>query len=119
LNKVNHSAAFSIQFFSPGGINEMPIYEYECSKCGQIEEVLQKFSDKPLTKCKHCSGKLNKLVSHSTFHLKGSGWYVTDYAAKSRDSAQPSEKTKEGKSDGAKSAGSESASPKATPEKST
>ncbi|NNF98460.1 MAG: zinc ribbon domain-containing protein [Desulfobacteraceae bacterium] len=60
----------------------MPIYEYECSKCGLIEEAIQKFSDKPLSKCKHCSGKLHKLVSQSAFHLKGSGWYVTDYANK-------------------------------------
>jgi len=63
----------------------MPIYEYECTQCGRIEEVLQKFSDKPLTTCRHCSGKLHKLISHSTFHLKGSGWYVTDYAGKGKD----------------------------------
>lgn len=62
----------------------MPIYEYECKKCGQIKEVFQKFSDKPLTKCKKCSGKLHKLISHSSFHLKGTGWYVTDYANGSR-----------------------------------
>jgi len=62
----------------------MPIYEYECSKCGHVEEVLQKFSDKPLSKCSLCSGKLRKLMSQSTFHLKGSGWYVTDYAKKSK-----------------------------------
>ena len=62
----------------------MPIFEYECSQCGRIEEVLQKFSDKPLTTCKYCSGKLHKLISHSTFHLKGSGWYVTDYAGKGK-----------------------------------
>ena len=62
----------------------MPIYEYECSKCGEIEEILQQFSDKPLKKCRHCSGKLQKLISQSTFHLKGSGWYVTDYASKSK-----------------------------------
>ena len=61
----------------------MPIYEYECTKCGTIEEAIQKFSDRPLNKCKHCSGKLHKLVSHSSFHLKGTGWYVTDYANKS------------------------------------
>jgi len=61
----------------------MPIYEYECTKCGNIEEALQRFSDKPLKKCGHCSGKLQKLVSPSTFHLKGSGWYVTDYANRS------------------------------------
>ncbi len=68
----------------------MPIYEYECSKCAKIEEVFQKFSDKPLVKCKHCSGRLHKLISHSSFHLKGTGWYVTDYANKSRpDNAAP------------------------------
>ncbi|MCJ7617339.1 MAG: zinc ribbon domain-containing protein, partial [Desulfobacterales bacterium] len=64
----------------------MPIYEYECMKCGEIEELIQKFSDKSLTKCKHCSGKLQRLVSQSSFHLKGTGWYVTDYASKSKDS---------------------------------
>jgi putative FmdB family regulatory protein len=61
----------------------MPIYEYECEKCGRVEEALQKFSDKPLSRCHHCSGKLHRLVSHSAFHLKGAGWYVTDYAKKS------------------------------------
>ena len=60
----------------------MPIYEYQCSKCGSIAEVLQHFSDKPRTKCDQCGGKMNKLISQSTFHLKGSGWYVTDYANK-------------------------------------
>ena len=72
----------------------MPIYEYECTKCHSIHEVIQKFSDKPLTKCKHCSGKLQKLISQNSFHLKGSGWYVTDYAQKPR-SDSPSEKKKE------------------------
>ena len=57
----------------------MPIYEYECTGCGKVEEALQKFSDKPLKKCRHCSGKLHKIVSHSSFQLKGTGWYVTDY----------------------------------------
>lgn len=65
----------------------MPIYEYECSKCGKICEALQRISDKPLTKCTHCSGKLHKLISQSSFHLKGTGWYVTDYANKSRATA--------------------------------
>ncbi len=65
----------------------MPIYEYECTQCGHIEEALQKFSDEPLTTCKKCSGKLHKLISQSSFHLKGSGWYVTDYASGSRSSA--------------------------------
>ena len=60
----------------------MPIYEYQCEQCGEVEEALQKISDKPLTKCKNCSGKLHKLISQSAFHLKGTGWYVTDYAGK-------------------------------------
>ena len=62
----------------------MPIYEYECDQCGTIEEIFQKFSDEPLDKCKHCSGKLHKLISQNSFHLKGSGWYVTDYAKNSK-----------------------------------
>ncbi|MGD2185669.1 MAG: zinc ribbon domain-containing protein [Desulfobacterales bacterium] len=71
----------------------MPIYEYECNKCGQIEEVFQKFSDRPVTRCKQCSGKLHKLISHSSFHLKGTGWYVTDYANKSKPNSTTSPKT--------------------------
>jgi putative FmdB family regulatory protein len=73
----------------------MPIYEYQCQKCGEIEEALQKFSDKPLTKCKHCSGKLHKLVSQSSFHLKGTGWYVTDYTNRSKDTAAAKDKKSE------------------------
>lgn len=80
----------------------MPIYEYECTKCGTIEEAIQKFSDRPLNKCKHCSGKLHKLVSHSSFHLKGTGWYVTDYANKS-NSASSHHRDKETSSSGASS----------------
>ena len=72
----------------------MPIYEYECAKCGMIEEAIQKFSDRPLTRCKQCSGKLHKLISHSSFHLKGTGWYVTDYANKSRSSSTPTKAEK-------------------------
>jgi putative FmdB family regulatory protein len=57
----------------------MPIYEYQCSGCGKHFEIFQKISDKPLTECKECKGKLNKLISNCAFHLKGNGWYVTDY----------------------------------------
>ena len=60
----------------------MPIYEYECKKCGKRVEVLQKFSDPPLAECELCNGKMSKLISQNTFHLKGTGWYVTDYASK-------------------------------------
>jgi len=104
----------------------MPIYEYECTKCGNIEEALQKFSDKPLTRCGHCKGKLTKLVSQSTFHLKGSGWYVTDYANKpkdsaepsKKDSAEPSKKEKQSKSAESKTSGSGSDNKKVVSEKS-
>ncbi len=104
----------------------MPIYEYECTKCGNIEEALQKFSDKPLTRCGHCKGKLTKLVSQSTFHLKGSGWYVTDYANKpkdsdkpsKKDSDKPSKKEKQSKSAESKTSGSGSDNKKVVSEKS-
>ncbi len=98
----------------------MPIYEYECNKCGNIEEALQKFSDKPLTKCKHCSGKLHKLVSQSSFHLKGTGWYVTDYADKSKNSTKsPSKKTDDSKSVQTKSADTDSGTKKQSGDKSS
>ena len=75
----------------------MPLYEYQCTSCGNIEEAIQKFSDAPLTTCRHCSGKLNKLISQSSFHLKGTGWYVTDYSKKASSSAKSgSETTKAG-----------------------
>jgi len=67
----------------------MPIYEYECAKCG-IVELMQKITDKPLKRCPRCGGKARKLVSHTSFQLKGSGWYVTDYAGKGK----PSDKKK-------------------------
>ncbi|RJP85589.1 MAG: zinc ribbon domain-containing protein [Desulfobacteraceae bacterium] len=70
----------------------MPIYEYECIKCGHVHEIMQKMSDKPLSKCPQCTGKLQKIISHSAFHLKGSGWYVTDYANKSGGSSEPVKK---------------------------
>lgn len=60
----------------------MPIYEYECKKCNKIHEVIQKFSDDPLKNCPDCGGEVRKLISPSTFILKGTGWYVTDYARK-------------------------------------
>ncbi len=81
----------------------MPVYEYECIKCGRVEEAIQRFSDKPLSKCKHCSGKLHKLISQSAFHLKGSGWYVTDYANKSKTSSSKPPKADSAATDSGKS----------------
>lgn len=56
----------------------MPIYEYNCSKCGDFETT-QKITDPPLKKCPTCRRKVTKLISATSFQLKGSGWYVTDY----------------------------------------
>ena len=59
----------------------MPIYEYNCQKCGTFETT-QKITEKPLTRCPTCKGKVKKLISNTSFQLKGTGWYVTDYARK-------------------------------------
>jgi len=69
----------------------MPIYEYTCQKCGRHLEVMQKMSDKPLTRCPDCKGKLEKIFSQTSFQLKGSGWYASDYT--SRGKAEKSEKS--------------------------
>lgn len=66
----------------------MPIYEYECRKCHAHTEVMQKISDKPLTKCRKCGGRLDKQWSSTSFQLKGSGWYATDYAGKKSEAKE-------------------------------
>lgn len=73
----------------------MPIYEYECLQCGKNHELMQKFSDAPLTACPECGGELKKLISNTSFVLKGSGWYITDYARKSDSSAKESSNKKD------------------------
>lgn len=72
----------------------MPIYEYECASCGEVVEVWQRISEHPKRKCPSCGAlKLHRLISNTSFHLKGSGWYVTDYANKgSGSSAKPAKK---------------------------
>ena len=72
----------------------MPIYEYRCEKCGSHFEVIQKFSDKPLKFCSNCKGRLTKLISQTSFQLKGSGWYVTDYAKSGKTSSKSDESPK-------------------------
>lgn len=70
----------------------MPIYEYECEKCGGVHEILQKITDKPLVSCPACKGRLHKRISQCTFHLKGTGWYATDYAKSSNGNSPPAKK---------------------------
>ena len=60
----------------------MPIYEYHCEDCGEHFEYLQKITEDPKTECEKCGGHLVKEISLSSFQLKGSGWYVTDYKGK-------------------------------------
>jgi len=84
----------------------MPIYEYKCDKCG-VFEVTQRITEGPLKKCPTCKSKVERIISSTSFVLKGSGWYATDYARTANAKA-------EGKSDsggesttGASSPGSE------------
>lgn len=70
----------------------MPIYEYKCEKCHEQFEVIQKFSEEPLTTCESCGGELRKLITNTSFVLKGSGWYVTDYPSADRKKASSSKK---------------------------
>ena len=92
----------------------MPIYEYNCKRCGDFETT-QRISEDPLKKCPTCGAKVTKLISTSAFHLKGSGWYMTDYgksgASKSPDGdSSNSSKTTETKESSSSNANSEGAS---------
>ncbi|MCK4739218.1 MAG: zinc ribbon domain-containing protein [Deltaproteobacteria bacterium] len=75
----------------------MPLYEYQCDGCKKVFEVSQKFSDKPLTKCEECSGKLEKLMSSTSFQLKGGGWYQTEYGTKKEKPKTESKNNKDKK----------------------
>jgi putative FmdB family regulatory protein len=70
----------------------MPLHEYECDVCGRRFEKIQKFSDPPIEVCPTCGGHVHKLISSPAFHLKGSGWYVTDYAKKDTTGTDKTEK---------------------------
>jgi putative FmdB family regulatory protein len=99
----------------------MPLYEYHCSKCGKIFEVMQKFSDAALTVHEECGGQVERLISASAFQFKGSGWYATDYAkghnsskseGKEPDVKASESKPAESKSDGKGSGGESKTEPK-------
>ena len=66
----------------------MPIYEYRCNKCGHKFDIMQKVNDPPITTCPECSGPTSKIISPSGLMFKGSGWYVTDYSSKGKNSAE-------------------------------
>jgi putative FmdB family regulatory protein len=70
----------------------MPVYEYQCKKCTERFEVMQKINDAPLSECSSCGGELKKLITNTSFVLKGSGWYVTDYPSAERKKAMDAKK---------------------------
>jgi putative FmdB family regulatory protein len=88
----------------------MPLYEYQCDACGHRFEVIQKFSDAPVTQCPKCAGTVQKLVSSPAFHLKGSGWYATDYGKGSKDTSAKDKKDSHDASGGKESSSEKSSS---------
>ncbi|MBM3735854.1 MAG: zinc ribbon domain-containing protein [Acidobacteria bacterium] len=80
----------------------MPLYEYRCAKCERVFEVIQKFSDTPLSTHEGCGGGVERLISAPAFQFKGSGWYITDYARSGKGGDKKAEgsdaKPAEGKS---------------------
>lgn len=87
----------------------MPIYEYECEKCGVVEAI-QKFDAEPLEKCPNCGkSKPKKLLSASAFHLKGGGWYKTDYASSSGGAKSSDDSASKTKKEGGESKSGDSA----------
>ena len=70
----------------------MPIYEYQCTKCGDCFEILQKVSEDSLKICEKCSGELMRVISRTGFVLKGSGFYVNEYPSESRKKGLEEEK---------------------------
>jgi putative FmdB family regulatory protein len=97
----------------------MPIYEFECRKCKTHLEVFQKLNDKQPTKCRKCGGRLEKLISASAIQFKGSGWYVTDYAGKSRKAAEKAEKDSAAPAEDKKSEKSDKKTKESSPAKKT
>ena len=86
----------------------MPLYEYECKKCGHRFERIQRFSDPMVKKCPECGGKVEQMISAPAVQFKGTGWYVTDYAKKASGSGSGSESksNSDGKGDSSKDSGS-------------
>lgn len=77
----------------------MPIYEYQCTKCNDRTEVIQKFTDPPYAECTKCGGEVKKLMSAPAIQFKGSGFYKTDYASASSRAEAKSESKSESSGD--------------------
>ena len=92
----------------------MPLYEYQCEKCEQRFERIQKFSDPPVDTCPSCGGKVRKLLSSPAIQFKGSGWYITDYAKKSGSTESGSSSSSNSGSDAKRESASKSDSSSST-----
>ena len=90
----------------------MPLYEYKCAKCGDVFELIQKFSDEPLHEHPGCGGAVEKLLSAAALQFKGSGWYVNDYG---RDGSDSKKRSKAESADGKKNEKTETSKPAAAP----
>ena len=88
----------------------MPLYEYKCDTCGDVFELIQRFSDSPLTTHEKCGGPVHRLISAPALHFKGSGWYITDYAKSGSSSPDKSEKSEKSEKNGGTKASAESKS---------
>jgi len=100
----------------------MPIYEYRCTECEDEFETTQSISADPLNTCEKCNGKLERLISASAFHLKGTGWYKTDYATPKKDNGNEKKDGTEkgdGKTDTKKNAGKKETKKEGTKKKET
>ncbi|MEP7354613.1 MAG: FmdB family zinc ribbon protein [Acidobacteriota bacterium] len=97
----------------------MPLYEYRCEKCGNVFEVLQKYSDAPLTVHETCGGSVEKLISVAGLHFKGSGFYITDYSRGSAPASAPAKSDASAKAGAAESKPSDSSTTKSAETSST
>ena len=94
----------------------MPLYEYECEKCGDQFEIIQKFSDEPLKTHDKCGGPVHRLLSAPALQFKGSGWYITDYA---KNSSSTNGETAKKSTSGSESSPSDSSASKSSSESSS
>jgi putative FmdB family regulatory protein len=77
---MRRSAIIKLRSFRDSAESPMPLYEYRCQRCEDVFEVIQRFSDEPLTVHESCGGAVERLLSPPALQFKGTGWYVTDYA---------------------------------------
>ncbi len=93
----------------------MPLYEYKCDSCGATFEIIQRFSDPPVTACRQCGAPVHKVLSAPAIQFKGSGWYVTDYARGGSEAGKARNGRSSTSGEPAKAAGGGASTPAAAP----